>query len=157
MSRYDTTFIINPQIGDEGIESSIKRVTELITGGKGQILRENRIGSRKLAYQIGKSQHGYYVSFVFDGDGAIVKKLDNHFKLDDTCLRHLTIRYDGDPHRQSLSERFTFETRRRSEVDDGGDESDVRGRNRSRSFVRVERTNERGAGGDSAPSSGASN
>lgn len=104
MSRYDTTFIVNPQIGDEQVNASINTVTEIITSNNGEILRERRIGSRRLAYPIARQSHGYYVTLIHDGAPDVLPKLERHFKLGDAYLRHLTIRYDGDPFRKSITD-----------------------------------------------------
>ncbi len=104
MSRYDTTFIVNPQIGDEQVNASINTVTEIITSNNGEILRERRIGSRRLAYPIARQSHGYYVTLIHDGSPDVLPKLERHFKLGDSYLRHLTIRYDGDPFRKSITD-----------------------------------------------------
>jgi len=138
VNRYDTTFILSTQTSGDGLESAIKRVADLITSGKGQVLRENRIGSRKLAYPIRKQQQGYYVSFIYEANTEVVKKLDLHFKLDESCMRHLTIAYPGDPFRQNVSEQFAAEFERRprrdsrAEGEDGGDMDDDGRRRRGR-------------------------
>ncbi len=104
MSRYDTTFIVNPQIGDDNINASVNAITEIITSSKGEVLRERRIGARRLAYQIDRQTHGYYVSLIHDCDANVLPKLERHFKLGDNYLRDLTIRYDGDPFRKSITD-----------------------------------------------------
>jgi len=104
MNRYDTTFIVNPQIGDEQVNASINTVTEIITSNNGEILRERRIGSRRLAYPINRQTHGYYVTLIHDSSPDVLPKLERHFKLGDSYLRQLTIRYDGDPFRKSITD-----------------------------------------------------
>lgn len=104
MRRYDTTFILNPQIGDDRIDATVKTVTSIITNGKGEVLRENRMGSRRMAYDIARQSHGYYVCLIHESDSGVISELDRHFTLADDCLRHLTIRFEGDPHRKNMSE-----------------------------------------------------
>jgi small subunit ribosomal protein S6 len=104
MSRYDTTFIVNPQVGDDIVNASVNAITEIITSNKGEVLRERRIGSRRLAYPIARHSHGYYVTLIHDCDASVLPKLDRHFKLGDAYLRDLTIRYDGDPFRKSITD-----------------------------------------------------
>ena len=104
MSRYDTTFIVNPQIGDEQVNASVNAVTAIITSNNGEVLRERRIGSRRLAYPIARQTHGYYVTLIHDGSPDVLPKLERHFKLGESFLRHLTIRYDGDPFRKSITD-----------------------------------------------------
>jgi small subunit ribosomal protein S6 len=104
MRRYDTTFILNPQIGDDRIDANVKAITSIITNGKGEVLRENRMGSRRLAYEIARQSHGYYVCLIHDSEADVINELDHHFTLADDFLRHLTIRFEGDPDRKNMSE-----------------------------------------------------
>ena len=114
MRRYDTTFIINPQIGDEQIDARIKEVSSIITSNGGAVLKEDRIGSRRLAYEIAKQTHGYYVCVIHDSETGVLETLDRHFKLGNDYLRHLTIQYDGDPDRKNMTEiMMGFESERR--------------------------------------------
>ncbi len=122
MRRYDTTFIINSQIGDDGIDASVKEIANLITSDKGSVLREHRIGSRKLAYDIARQSHGYYVSIIHECETGTLAKLDRHFDLGANYLRYLTVRFDGDPFRKTITEimmGFENEKRNSGEKSDG--------------------------------------
>ena len=96
MRVYDTTFIINPQTDDSSIDQSVRSVADLITGNGGRIINEDRMGTRRLAYQIEDLTQGYYTTFIYEGPNAILPILDRHFKLGESFMRYLTILYDGD-------------------------------------------------------------
>ncbi|MEA2030352.1 MAG: 30S ribosomal protein S6 [candidate division Zixibacteria bacterium] len=95
MRVYETTFLINPQTDDSTIDKHVVSVSDIITGGGGKILHENRIGTRRLAYEIKKLTQGYYTSFVYEGTPKILSRLDHHFKFGEEYLRHLTILFEG--------------------------------------------------------------
>ncbi len=131
MSRYDTTFIVNPQIGDDAINASVTAITEIITSNKGEVLRERRIGSRRLAYAIDRQTHGYYVTLIHDCDANVLPILEKHFKLGESYLRELTIRYDGDPFRKSITDvMMGGESEERRPSGDRDDSDDRRPRSR---------------------------
>lgn len=134
MTRYDTTFILNPQIGDDAIEKSVKSVAEVITTNKGEILRENRIGSRRLAYIIARQTHGYYVSFIYDGNDELLKKLDHHFRFGEDYMRSLTVLWEGDPNQENMSDVMLRASRRHD-----SDDSDSRRPSRSHGDSRPDR------------------
>lgn len=90
MTLYDTTFILNPQMEETGLDEYIKNTRDQVGRYGGKVLIERRIGMRRLAYEIQKLTQGYYVSFVFEGDGQTVRELERHFRLDENCLRFLT-------------------------------------------------------------------
>jgi small subunit ribosomal protein S6 len=92
---YETTFIINPQTDDATIEKQVNDVASIITDNKGNILHKDFMGTRRLAYEIEKLTHGYYTSFIFEGEPSILPKLDRHFKLNEAYIRALTVRFEG--------------------------------------------------------------
>lgn len=93
MPIYDTTVILNPQLEESGIDGRIKEIVGRIEENGGKMVRENRMGMRRLAYEIQKLSQGYYVTFVYDGNGDLVKELERKFRLDESCLRFLTCLY----------------------------------------------------------------
>ena len=96
MRTYETTFIINPQSDDSAIDQHVNAVTDLITGNGGNILRLNRIGTRRLAYDIQKLSQGYYTDIIFDGPVSLLGVLDRFYKLEEPYIRFLTVRFEGD-------------------------------------------------------------
>ena len=95
MSIYETTFIVNPQSDDASLDQHVQAIANIITTNGGQILRENRMGTRRLAYEIRNLTQGYYTSMIFDAPSTVLPILERHYKLEDQYIRHLTIRFDG--------------------------------------------------------------
>lgn len=96
MRIYETTFIINPQTDDASISRDIQSVTSLIAQNGGRILHEDRLGTRRLAYEIKRQTHGYYTSIIFEAPAQVLRLLDRHFRLGETYLRHLTVLCERD-------------------------------------------------------------
>jgi small subunit ribosomal protein S6 len=95
VSIYETTFIINPQSDDSTIDQQVVAVRNVITQNGGNILRENRMGTRRLAYMIQGLTQGYYANFIFEAPTSVLGRLERHFKLEEPYVRYLTIRYEG--------------------------------------------------------------
>lgn len=91
MKQYETTFILDSHLSHDEMERCIQKYSQFIEKQKGTIKFIDRWGKRRLAYEINKKQYGYYIYMRFEGDGSIVKPLEKEFKLDDQCLRYLTI------------------------------------------------------------------
>jgi small subunit ribosomal protein S6 len=72
MPVYDSTFILNPQIEEGGLDARIKEAVDLINANGGKVVKENRMGMRRMAYEIQKLTQGYYVSLVFEGTQTTV-------------------------------------------------------------------------------------
>ena len=97
MQVYETTFIVNPQLEDAGIDQRVKEISDLIDGGGGKLLRTEHMGTRRLAYEINGLTQGYYGSFIYEAPGETPKSLERHFRMNDAYIRYLTVRFEGDP------------------------------------------------------------
>jgi small subunit ribosomal protein S6 len=93
MAVYDMTVILSPQVEEGGFDTRIKDMVDLIGKSGGKVVRENRIGMRRMAYEIQKVTQGYYISLVFEGTGELVSELERRLRLDESCLRFLTCLY----------------------------------------------------------------
>jgi small subunit ribosomal protein S6 len=96
MRIYETTFIINPQTDDASISREIQSVTSLIAQNGGRILHEDRLGTRRLAYEIKRQTHGYYTSIIFEATAPVLQLLERHFRLGEAYLRNLTVLCERD-------------------------------------------------------------
>ena len=93
MTLYDSTFILNPQMEESNFDAQIKEAKELVARYGGKVVNENRLGMRRLAYEINRLTQGYYVSLVYEGNGEVVKELERHLRLSEACIRFLTTLY----------------------------------------------------------------
>lgn len=101
MRRYETTFVVNPQADDATIDRQVTAVLDIIKNDGGQILRENRMGTRRLAYPVANLTQGYYTSIIFESEPIVLPKLDRHYKLEEPYVRFLTVLFEGDPNAES--------------------------------------------------------
>ncbi len=92
MRRYETIFILRPNIGEEEINKVIDYATEIIKDAGGVIIELNRWGAKKLAYLIKKESIGYYVFCDYAGDPAIVAEMERRFRIDDSVMKYMTIK-----------------------------------------------------------------
>ncbi len=58
------------------------------------IINEEAWGMKKLAYPIEKKSTGFYFLLEFDGEGAVVKKLETYFRRQDRVIRFITVKND---------------------------------------------------------------
>ena len=95
MRTYETTFIINPQTDDSQIDRQVTDITDLIKANGGEIRCENRIGTRRMAYEIAGLNQGYYTQLFYDAPQDALPVLDRHFKLEDHYIRFMTVVFEG--------------------------------------------------------------
>ena len=92
MHEYDTTFIVQPKITEEGREALILKLGELLQSSGALPLEVDDMGKRKLAYEIRDFQKGHYLALCYLDDGKVVSELERTMRLDESVLRFLTVR-----------------------------------------------------------------
>lgn len=94
MKRYETLFIVQVDLPDDELNTLIERYGAIITAYKGTIVKIEKWGKRRLAYEIKKQSNGYYVMIDYAGKSAIIDELERNCKIDDKILKFMTIMKD---------------------------------------------------------------
>lgn len=92
MRRYETTYILRPNLGEEQFSEIIERTNNIIKNDGGAIINLERWGNRKLAYEIKKEILGQYIYFDYAAPGTTILELERIFRIDDRVLRFLTVK-----------------------------------------------------------------
>ena len=92
MRRYETIFIVRPNVAEDEIAAITGKATAIIEGDDGSIIRINNWGLKKLAYLINKENQGYYVYLDYAGSPASVAEIERIFRIDDQVLKYLTVK-----------------------------------------------------------------
>ena len=91
MREYETTFIVQPEISDEGSQAILSKLDGVLEAGSSTRLMCEDHGKRKLAYEIRKFHKGHYYTLQFLDDGAVVPDVERALRLEESVLRFLTI------------------------------------------------------------------
>ena len=105
MRVYETIFVLDPSLDDHTIQTEIKKVEELISKHKGRIIKTEKWGAKKFAYPIKKKLQGHYTLIYFEGDENIPTELERTYKLNEFCLRYLTVVSEEKPERLKAEEK----------------------------------------------------
>lgn len=92
MRRYETIFILRPNIGEDEVTRVIENTTKIILDEEGTIIELNKWGMKKLAYLIKKESLGYYVYCDYAGTPAAVAEIERKCRIDDSVLKYMTIK-----------------------------------------------------------------
>ena len=91
MNRYETVFIINPNVEEAGVKELTKKFSDLINND-GKVESVEELGKRKLAYEINKNREAYYVQFNFESNPEAIAELERIYRITDDVLKFITIR-----------------------------------------------------------------
>ncbi len=92
MYRYETLFILSPDLPEAQVRETIDRVRRLVEGMDGQDVELQDWGLRELAYPIRKHPRGTYVLAQYNSRPDVVKELERTLKLADEVLRFISVR-----------------------------------------------------------------
>jgi len=90
MNKYETVFIVSPEVAEEGIKGLIQKFSEIINND-GKVLEVQEMGKKKLAYEIKKNKEGYYVVINFEAKPEVIKELERVYRITDDVIKFLTI------------------------------------------------------------------
>ena len=58
-----------------------------------------KMGKRRLAYEVDRHREGYYVLFVITANGDIVKECERRLRVMDAVIKYITVRTDDEVRR----------------------------------------------------------
>jgi small subunit ribosomal protein S6 len=91
VSKYETTFILEPGLDDGRVGEEIERVSQWIKDLGGEVIEVQRWGKKRLAYEIGRKRDGIYTLLLYQGPGAMVKEIERRLRLNESVMRVLTV------------------------------------------------------------------
>ncbi|MCQ2559929.1 MAG: 30S ribosomal protein S6, partial [Clostridia bacterium] len=89
MRKYETVFVIRPDLEEEQTAGVIEKFTGIITNNGGEITNIDKKKKKRLAYEINHVKEGYYVLVNFDGEPATIKELERAYKSSDEIIHHI--------------------------------------------------------------------
>lgn len=112
MRKYETIFIINPDLSEEDSKGVIEKVGGLIEDLQGEVLKIEEWGKKRLAYEVKKMSKGLFVILHFTGTIQVLSELERNLRLMDAVLKYQTVRLDEKAEKLSklLSTEKTSET-----------------------------------------------
>src|SRR5512138_2350561 len=99
MRNYEIMFIVNPNTPEEEIDKINGQVESIITSGGGKVEKIEKMGKRRLAYQVDKQREGYYVLFVISANGDIIKECERRLRVMDAIIKYITVCTDEEGRR----------------------------------------------------------
>lgn len=93
MKKYELVYIIDPEMENETSKIT-EKVRSFVTKRGGEILKEDILGKKKLAYKIKKHDFAIYTILTFQVEPKNVMQIDKDLRLQEEIIRHLIVIYE---------------------------------------------------------------
>ena len=94
MRQYELMIILDPSQDERTVAPSLDKFLEVVRKDKGDVVKVDVWGKRRLAYQINKKEEGIYAVVDLKCESATVVELDRVLNLNDGVLRTKVLRLD---------------------------------------------------------------
>ncbi len=91
MNKYESIFIINPDLGEEIVKGLVEKFKTMLETSA-QLESIDEWGKRKLAYTIADKNDGYYVLVNFSAVPEFPHELERIYKITDGIIKYMIIR-----------------------------------------------------------------
>jgi len=92
LRKYEVVYIIRPDLDEDNNTAVIDRFSDLVTNQGGEVLKIDKWGKRRLAFEVKDFREGYYVVMHIDAESQVASELDRVFKISDSVIRHIIVR-----------------------------------------------------------------
>ena len=101
MPQYELMYIVSSNVSDDQIPTVTDGVLKFITDLGGTVLKEEKLGKKKLAYPIAKTRNGFYDVVNFEMEPSKLAELDLKVRTAEGVIRHLIINLEETLRRMS--------------------------------------------------------
>ena len=91
MNKYESVLILKGDLNKKETHTTIKEFTSFINKS-GKVLNVDKVGLKKLAYDIEKYKEGYYVVILFELQS--VEELQRLYRYSENVLKFITIKQE---------------------------------------------------------------
>lgn len=94
MAKYEMMFIARTDVPEEEIDKLTAQMDGVVSGAGGKTEKIDKMGRRRLAYRVKKQREGFYIVFIFEGNGDTVREFERRLKVTDAVIKYQTVRID---------------------------------------------------------------
>jgi len=95
MPQYELMYLLGANVADDQVPAISEQIKSFVVDFGGTNVVEAQLGKKKLAYTIGKTRNGHYVTVNFAMDGKKINDLDAKVRnMNQTVIRYILLNLD---------------------------------------------------------------
>ena len=91
MRSYEVIFILDPALGDDGVDVAVTAAKGVVSTAGGEVTEIQKWGKKRLAYEIRKRREGHYVYLRVQAPAKAVAELERHLNIAEPVMKFLTV------------------------------------------------------------------
>jgi small subunit ribosomal protein S6 len=96
---YEVMFIVRPDLTEEDVDKLISTLQTHVTNAGAVVANVEKMGKRRLAYDVKKFQEGQYVLVTLNSDGKGIYELERRLRVTEPVIKFITVRMDEEQQR----------------------------------------------------------
>ena len=93
MTFYENTIIAKQDLAQKELNNLKDKYNEIINNSSGKVVKIEEWGILNLVNKIKHYKKGFYIHYKFEGNRNTLKEIEKKIKVDDSIIRHLTVKY----------------------------------------------------------------
>ena len=89
MKNYELLTVFKPSLDSEELDKVVERITEEIKSYKGSVESIDKMGRKKLAYDVQGYRDGFFTNLIVSLPAESIVEFKRNLKLNDNVLRFM--------------------------------------------------------------------
>ena len=89
MKKYELLTIFKPSLDSEELDKAVEKITSDIKSAKGEVASIDKMGRKKLAYDLQGYRDGYFTNLIVELPPEAIVEFKRSLKLNDNVLRFM--------------------------------------------------------------------
>jgi len=92
VAHYEITYILRPALEDPQVDELAAHFSTVAKDNGGDEIAAERMGKKRLAFEIQKLREGHYICLKFNGSADCAREIVRQMRLHENVMRALLIR-----------------------------------------------------------------
>jgi small subunit ribosomal protein S6 len=93
MNFYEHTLVAKQDLSTAEVDKLYNKYNDIINNTSGKVVKVEKWGLLNFAKKIKNYNKGFYIHYKFEGNSSTLDEIKKNVNIDNSILRHLTIRY----------------------------------------------------------------
>jgi len=91
---YEVTYLLRPNLEEAEVDQRSSAVAEALKAAGGEVLEVEKLGKKRLAYEVDDVREGIYVVMRFRSGPLAARELERQLGLNEDVMRKILVKVD---------------------------------------------------------------